>query len=104
MSPIKEEEKKLVGTSRPTATTTNPSASPSTKNSNNMPDSNKTNAPAKKSPMDFLFGKTLGEGSYSTVYLAKCVHSGNEFASEYKISCRNSMSLSLICYLEIKIR
>lgn len=45
-------------------------------------DSNKTHVPAKKTPMDFRFGKTLGEGSYSTVYLAKDIHSNNEYASE----------------------
>lgn len=36
----------------------------------------------KKSAMDYKFGKVIGEGSYSTVYLAKEVESGKEFASE----------------------
>ncbi|GFO33213.1 3-phosphoinositide-dependent protein kinase 1 [Plakobranchus ocellatus] len=34
----------------------------------------------KKSPNDFIFGKVIGEGSYSTVYLAKEVSSQKEFA------------------------
>lgn len=34
----------------------------------------------KKTPNDFIFGKVIGEGSYSTVYLAKEIESGNEFA------------------------
>lgn len=38
--------------------------------------------PKKLSAMDFKFGKVIGEGSYSTVYLAKEVDSGKEYASE----------------------
>ena len=34
----------------------------------------------KKTPNDFIFGKVIGEGSYSTVYLAKEVETGTEFA------------------------
>ncbi|KAL5019256.1 hypothetical protein ScPMuIL_004978 [Solemya velum] len=36
--------------------------------------------PIKKTPEDFIFGKVIGEGSYSTVYLAKELSSGKEFA------------------------
>lgn len=36
----------------------------------------------KKSADDFKFGRVIGEGSFSTVYLAKEVTSGNEYASE----------------------
>ncbi|XP_046399716.1 3-phosphoinositide-dependent protein kinase 1 isoform X2 [Ischnura elegans] len=36
--------------------------------------------PAKRSPKDYIFGKAIGEGSFSTVYLAKYIHSGKEFA------------------------
>lgn len=36
--------------------------------------------PVKKTPNDFIFGKVIGDGSYSTVYLAKEVSSGTEFA------------------------
>ncbi|XP_044735543.1 putative 3-phosphoinositide-dependent protein kinase 2 isoform X2 [Chrysoperla carnea] len=35
---------------------------------------------AKKTANDFIFGKTLGDGSFSTVYLAKEVHTKKEFA------------------------
>lgn len=38
----------------------------------------------KKTPDDYIFGKMIGEGSFSTVYLAKEVASGREFASKWK--------------------
>ncbi|CAG9862073.1 unnamed protein product [Phyllotreta striolata] len=34
----------------------------------------------RRSPSDYIFGKVLGEGSYSTVYLAKDVHTNKEHA------------------------
>ncbi|KAJ3662840.1 hypothetical protein Zmor_007164 [Zophobas morio] len=34
----------------------------------------------KRTPADFVFGKVIGEGSFSTVYLAKDVHTNKEFA------------------------
>lgn len=34
----------------------------------------------KRSPSDYIFGKVLGEGSFSTVYLAKDVHTSREYA------------------------
>uniref|UniRef100_A0A8D8V3Y5 3-phosphoinositide-dependent protein kinase 1 n=1 Tax=Cacopsylla melanoneura TaxID=428564 RepID=A0A8D8V3Y5_9HEMI len=36
--------------------------------------------PPKKSPNDFIFGRVIGEGSFSTVYLAKDIHTGKEYA------------------------
>lgn len=36
----------------------------------------------KRSPSDYIFGKVLGEGSFSTVYLAKDVHTSREYASK----------------------
>lgn len=36
----------------------------------------------KRSPEDYVFGKVLGEGSFSTVYLAKDIHTNKEFASK----------------------
>ncbi|ODM93554.1 3-phosphoinositide-dependent protein kinase 1 [Orchesella cincta] len=39
-----------------------------------------TPSPAKKTPNDFIFGKLLGEGSFSSVYLAKDVKTGKEYA------------------------
>ncbi len=38
--------------------------------------------PAKKTPNDFIFGKLLGEGSFSSVYLAKDVKTSKEYASK----------------------
>ncbi|CAB4001600.1 3-phosphoinositide-dependent kinase 1 [Paramuricea clavata] len=37
-------------------------------------------AKKKKQPQDFVFGKILGEGSYSTVQLAREINTGKEFA------------------------
>lgn len=34
----------------------------------------------KRSSADFVFGKVIGEGSFSTVYLAKDIHTNKEFA------------------------
>lgn len=39
-----------------------------------------TSKPVKKTPNDFVFGKVIGEGSFSTVYLAKETSTGKEFA------------------------
>lgn len=36
----------------------------------------------KKNANDFRFGKVIGEGSFSTVYLAKEITSGKEYASK----------------------
>ncbi|KAK5642925.1 hypothetical protein RI129_009092 [Pyrocoelia pectoralis] len=37
-------------------------------------------AARKRSASDFVFGKVIGEGSFSTVYLAKDIHTNKEFA------------------------
>ncbi|KAI5721782.1 hypothetical protein M8J77_025626 [Diaphorina citri] len=64
MAPMAPSEgKKLNGAT----TTTTPTPSPPTQ-------------PPKKSPNDFIFGKVIGEGSFSTVYLAKDIHTGKEYA------------------------
>lgn len=34
----------------------------------------------KRNPKDFIFGKVIGEGSFSTVYLAKDIHTSKEYA------------------------
>ncbi|XP_054285688.1 putative 3-phosphoinositide-dependent protein kinase 2 isoform X2 [Macrosteles quadrilineatus] len=36
--------------------------------------------PAKRTAKDFIFGKTIGEGSFSTVYLAKDIHTSRDYA------------------------
>lgn len=38
--------------------------------------------PTKRSAKDYIFGKLIGEGCYSTVFLAKDIHTGKEYASE----------------------
>ena len=45
-------------------------------------------APTKKSPNDFFFGRVIGEGSFSTVYLAK--DSGNKKEVAIKM-CRKDL-------------
>jgi hypothetical protein len=39
--------------------------------------------PIKRSANDFRFGKSIGEGSFSTVYLAKDIHTQKEYASKF---------------------
>lgn len=41
------------------------------------------NTASKRSAKDFIFGKEIGEGSFSTVYLAKDIHSQKEYASKF---------------------
>jgi hypothetical protein len=36
----------------------------------------------KRSHRDYIFGKVIGEGSFSTVYLAKDIHTSKECASK----------------------
>uniref|UniRef100_A0A146KQF9 3-phosphoinositide-dependent protein kinase 1 n=2 Tax=Lygus hesperus TaxID=30085 RepID=A0A146KQF9_LYGHE len=36
--------------------------------------------PARRTTNDFIFGKVIGEGSFSTVYLTKDIHSSKEYA------------------------
>ncbi|XP_055689790.1 3-phosphoinositide-dependent protein kinase 1 isoform X1 [Lutzomyia longipalpis] len=40
----------------------------------------RSGVPTKRSATDFRFGKTIGEGSFSTVYLAKDIHTRREYA------------------------
>ncbi|XP_058974945.1 3-phosphoinositide-dependent protein kinase 1-like isoform X2 [Musca domestica] len=44
------------------------------------PAANNAITPPKKSPKDFIFGKYIGEGSFSTVYLAVDVNTKREYA------------------------
>lgn len=37
----------------------------------------------KRTAKDYIFGKLIGDGCYSTVFLAKDIHTGKEYASEY---------------------
>lgn len=49
-----------------------------------MPPSPSEEAAKKRSPADYVFGKVIGEGSFSTVYLAKDIHTNKEYASEFR--------------------
>ena len=51
-----------------------------TTGSNSTPIPN--NIVTKRSANDFRFGKSIGEGSFSTVYLAKDIHTHKEYASK----------------------
>lgn len=48
--------------------------------------------PAKRTANDYRFGKTIGEGSFSTVYLAKDIYTNKEVASKLK----SGLSLSIL--------
>ncbi|KAK9502612.1 hypothetical protein O3M35_011349 [Rhynocoris fuscipes] len=39
-----------------------------------------SSTPAKRSTKDFIFGRVIGEGSFSTVYLTKDIHTSKEYA------------------------
>lgn len=39
----------------------------------------------KRAPQDYVFGRVLGEGSFSIVYLAKDLHTNKEHASKSKV-------------------
>lgn len=40
------------------------------------------NTRARRNANDFMFGKLIGEGSFSVVYLAKDVHTSKEWAGK----------------------
>lgn len=47
---------------------------------------------------DFRFGKSIGEGSFSTVYLAKDIHTRKEYASKcHEPKCSNHLCVA-ICF------
>lgn len=48
--------------------------------------------PAKRTASDYIFGKLIGDGCYSTVFLAKDIHSGKEVASK----CARNSAILLI--------
>lgn len=49
------------------------------------PAQNQAQRPTKRTAKDYIFGKLIGDGCYSTVFLAKDIHSGKEYASTYLI-------------------
>lgn len=67
-------------------TTSNNNTTAATENATTTPTvttSRQRSAPTRRSVNDFRFGKSIGEGSFSTVYLCKDIHTGKECASEY---------------------
>lgn len=52
---------------------------PPSQDQQNVPQANSS---SKRSANDFIFGKVIGEGSFSTVYLAKDIHTQKEYASK----------------------
>ncbi|XP_073947302.1 phosphoinositide-dependent kinase 1 isoform X2 [Choristoneura fumiferana] len=44
------------------------------------PTPTQANKPTKRTAKDYIFGKLIGEGCYSTVFLAKDIHTGKEYA------------------------
>ncbi|CAH0694200.1 unnamed protein product [Spodoptera exigua] len=44
------------------------------------PAASQAQKPTKRTAKDYIFGKLIGEGCYSTVFLAKDIHSGKEYA------------------------
>lgn len=45
--------------------------------------SNQSYRHTKRTAKDYIFGKLIGDGCYSTVFLAKDIHTGKEYASKY---------------------
>lgn len=64
-----------------TTTTTTTNQVPTNMNTSTQPPV--ANRPTKRSANDFRFGKSIGEGSFSTVYLAKDIHTNKEYASKF---------------------
>ncbi|XP_045766234.1 3-phosphoinositide-dependent protein kinase 1 [Maniola jurtina] len=65
-SPIKMQASQAAATPVPTPTSTH--------------SSNQSYRHAKRTAKDYIFGKMIGDGCYSTVFLAKDIHTGKEYA------------------------
>lgn len=59
----------------PTTTVPSPTSAPTS-----SPASNQVQKPTKRTAKDYIFGKLIGDGCFSTVFLAKDIHSGKEYA------------------------
>lgn len=76
---------------QPSTSSRNGEASTESADNQSRQDESATNSnrarlpPNKPTVNDFLFGKLLGEGSFSCVYLAKDVRTQKEYASEYDV-------------------
>lgn len=77
----------------PTTPAAPASAAPSAPASS--PAASQAQKPTKRTAKDYIFGKLIGEGCYSTVFLAKDIHSGKEYASMYKYIVRSYIELDI---------
>lgn len=67
-SPVKMQASQAAATPVPTPTSTHASS--------------QSYRHAKRTAKDYIFGKMIGDGCYSTVFLAKDIHTGKEYASK----------------------
>lgn len=62
--------------------------------------SNQSYRHTKRTAKDYIFGKLIGDGCYSTVFLAKDIHTGKEYASKYLcVYCISKQKLLVIVLL-----
>lgn len=59
------------------------SSSTSTITSSTISNGQQQQQQKKRGVKDFRFGKSIGEGSFSTVYMAKDIHTNKEYASKW---------------------
>lgn len=64
-------------------------------NNANMATTNSNNTrPTRRTANDYRFGKTIGEGSFSSVYIAQDIHTKKEVASKFNLGDRMVNSIS----------
>lgn len=61
-----------------------------------------TNNRARRSDRDFIFGRVIGEGSFSVVYLAKDIHTSKECASKYNYSNTENIEKNIVSCMSAK--
>lgn len=73
--------------SRPQSQHSNNSHTSGTANSPAPPPTTNCARSAKRTANDYRFGKTIGEGSFSSVYIAQDIHTKKEVASKFYTHC-----------------
>lgn len=76
-TPVQQSSPSILNGELPSPPSTPPQIHPATSAANAKP-----TVPQKRSAVDFRFGKQIGEGSFSTVYLAEDIHTRKEYASK----------------------
>lgn len=84
--PARNQNQSQQSTKSTTTTTSSPTATLA----------NNAKTPSKKTANDFIFGKYIGEGSFSTVYLAREINTHREYASELNENYNYIQSFSFI--------